>query len=94
MKHIHFVIYRLKSIAYSKVEFIESYNDVRIQQRTITFTSMYDENRIIFINKMTNSGIMMMFIFILIIFIFIYFILLAKCCAFTFTQQMLIVFLV
>jgi hypothetical protein len=101
MKHIHFVIYRLKSIViiyccyflfllihfsliyvYSEIEFIKPSDDVKIQRKTITFTKD-EECRIVFINKMINSGIMKMFIFFFfIIFILIYFILLAKCYAF------------
>jgi hypothetical protein len=74
MKHIHFVIYRLKSIIiiycsiyvisiYLEIEFIKLLDDVKIQRKTITFTK--DEcNRTVFINKMINSRIMRMFIFI------------------------------
>jgi hypothetical protein len=76
MKHIHFVIYRLKSIIYcyfnyllfyffiiciySEIEFIKPFNDVKIQHKTITFTKRM-EDRTVFINKMINSGIMRMF---------------------------------
>jgi hypothetical protein len=47
---------------YSEIEFIKSSNDVKIQQKTITFTKdgCY---RTVFINKVINSGIMRMFIF-------------------------------
>jgi hypothetical protein len=94
MKHIHFVIYRLKSILiifyfyfvnlfcfiiYSEIEFTKPFDDVKIQRKTITFTKD-DKRPTVFINKMINSGIMRMFIFI--IFIFIYSILFAKCYAF------------
>jgi hypothetical protein len=92
MKHIHFVIYRLKSIViiyccysilfyllthffsifiYSEIEFIKPLNDVKIQQRTITFTKD-KKNRTVFINKMINSGIMMRFIFFYNFYIYIF----------------------
>jgi hypothetical protein len=110
MKHIHFVIYRLKSIiiyffyfflflfinsffllfVYSEIEFIKPLDDVKIQQKTTTFTKD-EEDRTVFINKMINSGIMRMFIIFFIIFIFIYSILLVKCYAFA---QIIIVVLV
>jgi hypothetical protein len=103
MKHIHFVIYRLKSIfvilfflfyffiicIYSEIEFIKPLDDIKIQRKTITFTKDY-ESRTIFIKKKISSGIMRMFIYF-IISIFIYSILLAKCYAFA---QIIIVFLV
>jgi hypothetical protein len=111
MKHIHFVIYRLKSMTiiccyfilfiylltyfilficiFSEIEFIKPLDDVKIQQKTITFTKD-KEDRTVFINKMINSGIMRMFIFF-VVFIFLYFILLAKCYAF---PQMIYMFLV
>jgi hypothetical protein len=108
MKHIHFVIYRLKSIViiyccyfcllipsffiiciYSKIEFIKSFDDVKIQRKIITFTKDGFDCTV-FINKMINSGIMKMFIFF-IIFIFVYSFLLGKCYAFV---QMIVVDLV
>jgi hypothetical protein len=106
MKHIHFVIYRLKSIIniylffyllihffiifiYSEIKFIKLSDDVKIQRKTITFTKNL-EPRIVFINKMINSGIIRMFISF-IIFIFIYSIPLVKCYAFA---QMIVAFLV
>jgi hypothetical protein len=70
MKHIHFVIYRLKSFIfmflfidsffiiciYSEIEFIEPLDDVKIQRKIITFTK--DRcNRTVFINKMINSDV-------------------------------------
>jgi hypothetical protein len=71
MTHIHFVIYRLKSLIdlfklivciHSDIEFIKTLDDVKIQRKAITFTK--DEyDRTVFINKMINSGIMRMFIF-------------------------------
>jgi hypothetical protein len=101
MKHIHFVIYRLKSIiiiccyylsylfVYSEIEFIKPSEDVKIQRKTITFTKD-EEYHTVFINKMIKSGIMRMFIFFL-IYKFIYSILLAKCYAFA---QMTVIILV
>jgi hypothetical protein len=73
---------------YSEIEFIKPLDDVKIQQKTITFTKD-GHYRTVFINKMIKSGIMRMFIFI--IFIFIYSILLAKCYAFA---QMMMAILV
>jgi E3 ubiquitin-protein ligase DOA10 len=73
MKHIHFVIYRLKSIIiiyfivtlfiYLEIKFIKPLNDVKIERATITFTKD-EKDRTVFINKMINSGIMKMFIFL------------------------------
>jgi hypothetical protein len=83
MEHIHFVIYRLKSVIiiyycylvylfinsffiiciYSEIKFIKPLDDVKIKQKTITFTKDY-ERRTVFINKMINSGTMRMFILI------------------------------
>jgi hypothetical protein len=75
MKHIHFVIYRLKSIIfsylfllinlfllfYSEIEFIKPSDDIKIQRKTINFTKdRY--HRTVFINKKINSGIIRMFI--------------------------------
>jgi hypothetical protein len=75
MKHIHFVIYRLKSIIiiycfilthfiiisiYPEIEFIKPSDDIKIQRKTITFTK--HRFRTIFINKIINSRIMRMFI--------------------------------
>jgi hypothetical protein len=106
MKHIHFVIYRLKSIIiififillthsfiiciYSEIEFIKPLDDVKIQRKTIKFTKNY-KNRTVFINKMINSGIMRMFISLFITFVFVYSISLVKCYAFA---QMIVVILV
>jgi hypothetical protein len=88
MKHIHFVIYRLKSIIihlllflllfyfiiiciYSEIEFIKPLDDVKIKQKTITFTK--DERpRTVVINKMINSWIMKMFIFFCNFYIYIF----------------------
>jgi uncharacterized membrane protein YdbT with pleckstrin-like domain len=72
MKHIHFVIYRLKSTLYLKMKYIKPLNDVKIQRTTITFTKKY-ENRTVFINKMINSWIMRMFIFLIIFYIYIFY---------------------
>jgi hypothetical protein len=71
MKHIHFVIYRLKSIIYSKIKFIKPSFDVEIQQKTITFTKGYGCYTA-FINKIINSGIMRMFIFFYNYYIYIF----------------------
>jgi hypothetical protein len=78
MKHIHFVIYRLKSIVilfdviffflliciHLEIKFIKTLDNVKIQRKTktITFTDGWGY-RTVFINKMINSGIMRMFIF-------------------------------
>jgi hypothetical protein len=86
MKHIHFVIYRLKSIIfcylflfinsfllfYLEIEFIKPLDDVEIQRKTITFTKDYTF-RTIFINKMINSGIMRMFIYFYNFYIYIFY---------------------
>jgi hypothetical protein len=56
MKHIHFVIYRLKSVI------IKPLDNVKIQRKTITFT-IDSHGRTAFIDKIINSGIMRMFIF-------------------------------
>jgi hypothetical protein len=77
MEHIHFVIYRLKSIIiiyciyyfysfliiciHSEIEFIKPMDDVKIQRKTIIFTKEKCY-RTVFINKMINSGIRRMFI--------------------------------
>jgi hypothetical protein len=47
-------------------------NDVKIQQKTITFTK-YGYFRTVFINKMINSGIMRMFIFLYNFYIYIFY---------------------
>jgi hypothetical protein len=54
--------YFLLFFIYSEIEFIKPLDDVKIQQKTITFTKD-GYNRTVFINKMINSGIMRMFIF-------------------------------
>jgi hypothetical protein len=56
---------------YLEIEFIKPLDDVKIQRKTITFTSDY-VRRTVFINNIINSGIMRMFIF-LYIFIFIFY---------------------
>jgi hypothetical protein len=49
------------SVINSEMEFIKPFDDVKIQERTITFTKDLT-NRTVFINKIINSGIMRMFI--------------------------------
>jgi hypothetical protein len=73
---------------YLEIEFIKALDDVKIKQKTITFTKD-EEPHTVFANKMINSAIEDIYFFI--IFIFIYSILLANCCAFA---QMIVVFLV
>jgi hypothetical protein len=106
MKHIHFVIYRLKSIivVIFIYLFINSFFNIFIyleikfikpfddvKIQGRAITFFEDENfRTVFINKMINSGIMRMFIFF-ITFVFICSILLAKCYVFA---QMILVLLV
>jgi hypothetical protein len=71
-----FIIYLLTHFfiicVYSKIEFIKPLDDVKIQQKTITFTKDY-EYRTIFINKIINSGIMKMFIIFFSFYIYIFY---------------------
>jgi hypothetical protein len=89
MKHIHFVIYRLKSIIfiyficiYSGIEFIKPLDDVKIQRKTITFTKD-EEYRTVFVDKMIDSGIMKMFTYFYNFYIYIFYFVSQVLCIFT-----------